>query len=62
MKGLADLKAWTTPEVLVGSGDGERGTAKMRTRLGRKLIRVGLLVSGVVLVFGVNLGRWFLAG
>jgi hypothetical protein len=34
----------------------------MRRRLGRELIRVGLLVSGVVLVFGVNLGRWFLAG
>jgi hypothetical protein len=61
MKGLADLKAWT-PEVLVGSGDGERGTAKMRARLGRELIPVGLLVSGVVLVLGVNLGRWFLAG
>jgi hypothetical protein len=57
MKGLADLKAWTTPEVLVGSGDGERGTAKMRARLGRKLIRVGLLMSDAAGEFdGFRLG------
>jgi hypothetical protein len=46
MRGPADLKVWAS-EILVGI---------------KKRIRVGLIGSGVLLVLGVDLGRWFLDG
>jgi hypothetical protein len=54
MRGRADLKAWTS-DVFRKRRRGESASR-------RELIRAGLLGGVVLLVMGIELGRWFLAG